>query len=228
LRVPHRILLLDDEAGFREAIAEYLETAGYLVDQLEAPWQLDEALSRKPPAALLLLDLGLPGEDGRSVLMRLRAASDLPVILISGRIDTVDAVIALELGADDVVAKPVEPRELVARIEAVLRRGAASRRGKLRFESATADLGHARLLHDDGRIERLSAGEVALLRVLAAEPGVALSRDMLIEQAPGDDEDAMERAIDNRVNRLRAKLGTTMLRTVRGVGYAFDPQASKA
>jgi DNA-binding response OmpR family regulator len=219
-----RILVLDDEADFRSGLVEYLEMAGYLAEGLEGAWQLDLALASKPPAELLVMDVNMPGEDGRSALMRLRATSELPVILMSGRADAIDRIVALELGADDVLSKPFDPRELVARIEALLRRARGSQRAhQLRFEQATADLAHARLLHDDGRIERLSAGEVALLRVLSRDIGAVFDREQLIEEAPGEDEDALARAIDSRINRLRGKLKTDGILTLRGAGYRLDP-----
>ncbi len=219
-----RILILDDEADFRDVLVEYLDMAGYRAEGLEGGWRLDLALAQKPEAALLVMDVNMPGEDGRSILMRLRATSDMPVILMSGRADAIDRIVALELGADDVLAKPFDPRELLARIEALLRRvRGGDRAHQLRFESATADLAHAKLLHDDGRIERLTAGEVALLRALSRDIGGVFSRDQLIEDAPGDDEDALERAIDSRINRLRGKLRTEGILTVRGAGYRLDP-----
>jgi DNA-binding response OmpR family regulator len=153
----------------------------------------------------------------------LKRTHDLSVILVSGHADMVDRVLALELGADDVLAKPVDLRELAARVETVLRGRRPAGRLPMRFEQATADLSAARLIHDDGRIERLDAGEVALLRVFRDRAGRLMSRAELLELAPGARDDALERSIDNRVMRLRAKIGTSAIVTVRGGGYRFDP-----
>jgi two-component system OmpR family response regulator len=219
----YRILVVDDEPDLAEALVEYLERLGHRAESLADGKALDMALARGP-ADLVLLDLRLPGEDGHEILARLKPARDLAVILVSGHAELVDRVTALEMGADDVLAKPIDLRELAARVEAVLRgRRPAAATAAMRFEQATADLAKARLIHDDGRIERLDVGEVSLLRAFLRQPGQLLSRAELLEQAPGLRDDALERSINNRVSRLRAKIGTAAIQTVRGGGYRYDP-----
>jgi two-component system OmpR family response regulator len=219
----YRILVVDDEPDLAEALVEYLERLGHRAESLPDGKALDMALARGP-ADLVLLDLRLPGEDGHEILARLKPARDLAVILVSGHAELVDRVTALEMGADDVLAKPVDLREMAARVEAVLRgRRPAAAPAAMRFEQATADLAQARLIHDDGRIERLDVGEVSLLRAFLHRPGQLLSRAELLEQAPGIRDDALERSINNRISRLRAKIGTEAIQTVRGGGYRYDP-----
>jgi two-component system, OmpR family, response regulator len=217
-----RIIVVDDEIDLAEAFAEYLGRLGHIADAVADGAGLDAAL-RRDRADLVLLDLRLRGENGHDILARIKRDHDLSVILISGHAAMVDRIQALEMGADDVLAKPVDLRELAARVEAVLRNRRPVKRALIRFEHATADLGAARLIHDDGRIERLDAGEVALLRVFRDQAGRLLSRAALLEQAPGNSDDALERSINNRVMRLRAKIGTAAIATVRGGGYRFDP-----
>lgn len=220
--MPHRIIIVDDESDLREAYAEYLGRLGHDTESVADGAGLDLALARRP-ADLILLDLRLARENGRVIMERVKRDHDVAVILVSGHADLVDRVLALELGADDVLAKPVDLRELASRVGTVLRGRRPALARQMRFERATADLGTARLIHDDGRIERLDAGEVALLRVFHAQPGRLLSRAELLEEAPGISEDAMERSINNRVMRLRAKISTRTIATVRGGGYRYDP-----
>lgn len=220
--MPHRIIIVDDESDLRDAFAEYLGRLGHETLAVADGAGLDLALAVRP-ADLILLDLRLAAENGRVIMERVKRDHDVAVILISGHADLVDRVLALELGADDVLAKPVDLRELASRVGTVLRGRRPAQVRQMRFERATADLGTARLIHDDGRIDRLDAGEVALLRVFHANPGRLLTRAELLEEAPGARDDAMERSINNRVMRLRAKIGTAMIVTVRGGGYRLDP-----
>ncbi len=220
--MPHRIIIADDEADLREAFAEYLGRLGHDTVEVADGAGLDLALAVRP-ADLILLDLRLARENGRVILERVKRDHDVAVILVSGHADLVDRVLALELGADDVLAKPVDLRELASRVGTVLRGRRPAQVRQMRFERATADLGTARLIHDEGRVERLDAGEVALLRVFHERPGRLMSRAELLEAAPGNSEDAMERSINNRVMRLRAKIGTGAIASVRGGGYRYDP-----
>ncbi len=222
----YRIIIVDDEEDLREAFAEYLERLGHEAEAVADGAGLDAALARGG-ADLILLDLRLAGENGRIILERIKRAHDVSVILVSGHADLVDRVLALELGADDVLAKPVDLRELASRVEAVLRGRRRMAAMPMRFEHATADLASARLMHDDGRIERLDVGEVALLRVFRDRAGELLTRAELLDEAPGARDDALERSINNRVSRLRAKIGTEAISTVRGGGYRFDPVVPK-
>jgi two-component system OmpR family response regulator len=222
----YRIIIVDDEQDLREVCAEYLERLGHEVIAIADGATLFAALAQRG-ADLVLLDLRLGDEDGQVILEQIKQNHDALVILVSGHAQMVDRLRALEMGADDVLAKPVALRELASRVETVLRGRRRNHALPMRFERATADLGLARLMHDDGRIDRLDAGEVALLRVFRDRAGELLSRAELLEQAPGARDDALERSINNRVSRLRAKIGTEAISTVRGGGYRFDPVVPK-
>jgi DNA-binding response OmpR family regulator len=216
-----RIAVLDDEPDWVDAVEEYLVDLGYDVDRLAAAWELEPYLAREKPD-LIILDLGLPGESGIDILIRTDLASDIAVLVLTGNPDPVDRVLGLELGADDYVQKPVELRELAARVAGILQRRLGRRRNLVVFESSSVDLVAARVLKADGSTDRLSAGEVALIRAFADNPGKVLTREEIMERAPAEDEEAFDRAIDSRIARLRRKLDTETIRTVRGHGYVFD------
>lgn len=216
-----RIAILDDEPDWVEAVHEYLVDLGYDVDRLGAAWELEPYLARERPD-LIILDVGLPGENGIDILIRTDLASDIAVLVLTGNPDPVDRVLGLELGADDYVQKPVELRELAARVAGILQRRLGRRRNLVVFETTSVDLVAARVLRTDGSTERLSAGEVALIRAFADSPGKVLTREEIMERAPAEDEEAFDRAIDSRIARLRRKLDTEAIRTVRGHGYVFD------
>ncbi len=216
-----RIAVLDDEPDWVDAVQEYLTDLGYDVDCLKAAWELEPYLAREKPD-LIILDLGLPGEGGIDILIRMDLTSDIAVLVLTGNPDPVDRVLGLELGADDYVQKPVELRELAARVAGILQRRLGRRRNLVVFETASVDLVAARILKVDGSTDRLSAGEVALIRAFAENPGKVLTREEIMERAPAEDEEAFDRAIDSRIARLRRKLDTEAIRTVRGHGYVFD------
>lgn len=216
-----RIAILDDEPDWVEAVHEYLVDLGYDVDRLAAAWELEPYLARERPD-LIILDVGLPGENGIDILIRTDLASDIAVLVLTGNPDPVDRVLGLELGADDYVQKPVELRELAARVAGILQRRLGRRHNLVVFETTSVDLVAARVLRTDGSTERLSAGEVALIRAFADSPGKVLTREEIMERAPAEDEEAFDRAIDSRIARLRRKLDTEAIRTVRGHGYVFD------
>lgn len=216
-----RIAVLDDEPDWSDAVKEYLTDLGYDVDCLKAAWELEPYLAREKPD-LIILDLGLPGEGGIDILIRTDLASDTAVLVLTGNPDPVDRVLGLELGAEDYVQKPVELRELAARVAGILQRRLGRRRSLVVFETASVDLVAARILKADGSTDRLSAGEVALIRAFADNPGKVLTREEIMERAPAEDEEAFDRAIDSRIARLRRKLDTEAIRTVRGHGYVFD------
>jgi DNA-binding response OmpR family regulator len=216
-----RIAVLDDEPDWSDAVKEYLTDLGYDVDCLKAAWELEPYLAREKPD-LIILDLGLPGEGGIDILIRTDLASDIAVLVLTGNPDPVDRVLGLELGAEDYVQKPVELRELAARVAGILQRRLGRRRNLVVFETASVDLVAARILKADGSTDRLSAGEVALIRAFADNPGKVLTREEIMERAPAEDEEAFDRAIDSRIARLRRKLDTEAIRTVRGHGYVFD------
>jgi two-component system OmpR family response regulator len=229
------ILIVDDDIGLRRCIADYLTGEGYSVACAEDGSAMDRSL-RKDHPDLLLLDVMLPGEDGLSICRRLSDDGGPPIIMLSAAGDEVDRVLGLELGADDYLAKPCSPRELLARVRAVLRRRAdhetlaAPTRG-YQFCDCVLDVPRRALRGADGVTILLSGGEISLLLAFLAKPERILTRDQLIDGALGADADVIDRAIDVRVSRLRQKLcrrpTTELIRTVRGIGYIFDAKVSR-
>ncbi|MDO6385484.1 two-component system response regulator OmpR [Uliginosibacterium sp. 31-12] len=234
----HRILVVDDDARLRNLLERYLDEQGFSVKAVADAQQMDRTLAREH-FDLLVLDLMLPGEDGLSICRRLRAGNasqgnELPIVMLTARGDEVDRIIGLELGADDYLPKPFNPRELVARIHAVLRRrprtlpGAPAEAGSMvRFGLIEIDLSTRRLLRE-GKEVALTTGEFALLKVLLQHPRQPLSRDRLMELARGREYDAFDRSIDVQVSRLRKLLEEDpakprYLQTVWGFGYVFVP-----
>ena len=218
-------LLVEDDARLAALTREYLQKYGLAVEVVgDGRRGLEEALRGRHH--VVLLDLQLPGKDGLEVCRELRARSDVPIIVLTARGEEADRVLGLELGADDYLAKPFAPRELLARIRAVTRR-AQGRAGPalrtVRVGSLTVDPG-ARRATLDGREVPLTGYEFDLLRVLAERAGRVLSREQLMELAGGSPEEAFDRSIDVHVSRLRQKLGDDprrprLLKTVRGAGY---------
>jgi two-component system, OmpR family, response regulator len=224
---PLLVLLVEDDRRLAALTREYLESHGVSVTVVEDGRRgLDEALHGRWDA--VLLDLMLPGMDGLEVCRELRARSDLPVIILTARGEEADRVMGLELGADDYVAKPFSPRELLARLRAVVRRAkgrAGPARGLLRVGGLIVDPG-ARRVSLDGRDVALTGYEFALLEALARRAGRVLSREQLMELARGSAEEAFDRSIDVHVSRLRQKLGDDpkrprLIKTVRGSGYVL-------
>lgn len=218
-----RIVLVDDEPDLRDAFAEYLTRLGYEASGVGDGVDLAAEMARRP-VDLVVLDLGLPGDGGMSILRRLKQDDDVAVLVLTGNPDVIERVLGLELGADDFVVKPIDPRELAARISGILTRRRGRRSSPMvGLENGAVDIKAARFLRNDGGIERLSASEVALIRVFSEKAGQVLSRAELLEAAPGEDEEALERAVDSRITRLRRKLETEAIRTVPGRGYMFLP-----
>ena len=229
------IYVTDDDPGIRELVAEYLTSQGYAVETAEDAVSLDRLLAVRHPD-LLVLDWMMPGEDGLSVARRLRAQPGFPpIIMLSARGEDIDRIIGLEVGADDYLPKPFNPRELLARIRAVLRRqtaGAAPAADEvarlLRFGPFSVNL-DARTLSRDGAEITLTSGEYELLEIFVTHANRALSRDWLMDQLRGFERDPFDRSIDVRVNRLRKKIESdpanpAYIRTQRGQGYLFVPQ----
>ncbi len=224
---PHRIIVIDDDAELRALIQRFLGEHGFVVRAVADGVALD-AMMQREPADALVLDLMMKGEDGLSICRRLRAAGEeVPILMLTARGDPVDRIIGLEMGADDYLAKPFTPRELVARLHAILRRTgprAAPERGQCyRFGPFQIDIG-AMTLTRDGAPMVLSSREFALLAALVASAGRPLSRAQLIDRALGRDADVTDRAIDVQVTRLRKALGEdptdpAWIKTVWGVGY---------
>ncbi|HSD19694.1 MAG TPA: response regulator transcription factor [Anaeromyxobacter sp.] len=222
---PNLVLLVEDDRRLADLTREYLEGHGLaVVHAADGRRGLDEALSGRYEA--VLLDLMLPGKDGLEVCRELRARSDVPIIVLTARGEEADRVLGLELGADDYLAKPFSPRELLARIRAVVRRArgrAGPEAGVVRVGGLVVDPA-ARRVTLDGRDIALTGYEFALLDALARRAGRVLSREQLMELAGGSAEEAFDRSIDVHVSRLRQKLGDDpkrprLIKTVRGAGY---------
>jgi DNA-binding response OmpR family regulator len=220
-----RVLVIDDDEGLNALLTEYLGQFGYAVRTFAQPEEGLRALRADPPD-IIVLDVMLPGMDGLAVCRKIRESSRVPIVMLTARGSVMDRIVGLELGADDYLPKPFEPRELVARLQAVLRRGAPAaveetlRVGALEVSWATCS---ARLA---GRPLALTTAEFALLGLLVRNPGRVLSRDRILEETRGLDWEAYDRSIDVLVSRLRHKLGDdprrpAFIRTVRGAGYSF-------
>ena len=218
--------MIDDEIDLLESLAEYLTNVGFEVRTATSAAGC-ERLLEQGESDLIVLDLNMPGSDGLEFLRALRDRCDCAVLVLTANSESVDRIAGLEIGADDFVVKPVDPQELAARISGILQRRGASRRELVRLERATVDLTASRLLLHGKAPERLGPGEVVLLRAFSARPNRILSRDELIELAPAESLDANDRAIDTRVARLRRKLDTDAIVTVRGHGYMFVPPFSQ-
>jgi DNA-binding response OmpR family regulator len=233
-----RIVVVDDDPDLRDLLIGYLAREGFAVTGAENGRSMDAALAQAG-CDLILLDLMLPGEDGLSIARRLRQTSQIPIIMLSARGDDVDRIVGLEVGADDYVAKPFNPRELLARIRAVLRRRGTGAAQSASTEDATAnndtfDFGPFRLdmrtreLLKDGEAVPLTGGELDLLGALAAHPNRVLDRDHLLDLLKGYERSPFDRSIDVQVARLRAKIEPDTkqpryIRTVWGKGYMFTP-----
>jgi len=230
-----RILVVDDDARLRELLNRYLAEQGYAVRAVADAAEMNRQLARER-YDLMILDLMLPGEDGLSVCRRLRGGGDLlPIIMLTAKGDDVDRIVGLELGADDYLPKPFNPRELVARIQAVLRRrpplpppGAPAAAAQVvEFGEFRLNLG-TRTLTRNGAEVPLTSGEFSLLKVLVEHPRTPMSRDKLMELARGREFGAFDRSIDVQVSRLRKLVESDparpgFIQTVWGFGYVFIP-----
>lgn len=229
-----KLLVVDDDPGLRELLQDYLSTQGYTVAVVADGIAMEQYLQAHT-VNLVILDLMLPGEDGLSLARKLRARGNLPIIMLSARGEDVDRIIGLEVGADDYLAKPFNPRELLARIRAVLRRHEEVQAissnevaaNKLSFANFQLDL-NTRLLFKEGVELALTAGEFNLLRIFIEHPNRVLSRDMLMDLMKGYERSPFDRSIDVRVTRLRRKIeadqtAPEFIRTVWGEGYLFTP-----
>lgn len=228
------LLLVDDEHSIREPLGDYLAAQGFEVDCAADAGEARLFLQTRQ-YDLVISDIMMPGEDGLSLARHMHGELGLPVILLTAKAEEGERVTGLEIGADDYVVKPFGPRELVARIHAVLRR-AGDRSGRTptsngdtvyRFAEWHLRVAERAIVHDDGRQIDLSAGEFALLEALLRHPRKVLSRDRLLDLVRGRDADVMDRAIDNLVSRLRRKLdddarGPALIRTIWGGGYSLN------
>jgi DNA-binding response OmpR family regulator len=226
--VGERILLIDDDSRLAAMVSEYLAGAGYRVVTAASGETGLERLAKEPYDALVL-DLSLPDIDGLEVCRRLRARSDVPVLMLTARGDAMDRIVGLELGADDYLPKPFEPRELLARLKAILRRGKrAAKDPVLTFGRLEIDRG-ARAVRVAGKEKPLTSFQFALLVALAENAGRVLSRDALMDLIRGEKLDAFDRSIDVHVSRIRAAIEDDPKKprriiTVRGAGYVFARQ----
>lgn len=235
------ILIVDDDAQIRDLLVEYLSGFGMTATAVADGTEMDAALSRDA-FDLIILDLMLPGEDGLSLCRRLRANSGIPILMLTARGETTDRIVGLEVGADDYIAKPFEPRELVARIQSILRRtqghidphGAAG--DSVTFAEWTLQMTLRQLVSPNGTVIPLSNAEFRLLGVFVEHPNRVLSRDFLLEEARGRNMDLFDRSIDILVSRLRQKLNggtpgedaaSSLIKTVRGEGYMFDAMVKR-
>ena len=245
------IAVLDDEVDITQLLADYLRGHGYRVTPVHNGRSLMELMPVDPPA-LVLLDLGLPGEDGFSIARQLREHWRCGLVIVTGRGDSVDKVVGLEVGADDYVTKPFDLRELLARIKAVLRRvspndmpkdtprelpaqvaAPGTARAKLRFAGWELDTAARCLTNPQGVEVALTSGEFDLLRAFAEHAGRVLSRDFLLEQTRGREAGPFDRTIDVQVGRLRKKLEADaddprIIKSVRGAGYIMVPPVGSA
>ena len=234
----HKILIVDDDLRLRQQLELYLNDQGFHARSVDGAAGMDKALAREL-YDLIVLDLMMPGEDGLAICRRLRGAgNDVAIIMLTAKGDDVDRIIGLEIGADDYLPKPFNPRELVARIHAVLRRrtapppaGAPAEGGLVTFGDITLDMG-TRELRRGEEITRLTTGEFGLLRVLVEHPRQPMSRDKLMELARGREYEVFDRAIDVQMSRLRKLIEDDpskprYLQTVWGFGYVFVPDGSK-
>ncbi|PAJ73527.1 two-component system response regulator OmpR [Pseudoalteromonas sp. NBT06-2] len=233
-----KVLVVDDDMRLRSLLERYLVEQGFIVRSAGNSEQMDRLIEREN-FHLLVLDLMLPGEDGLSICRRLRQKeNDIPIIMLTAKGDEVDRIIGLELGADDYIPKPFNPRELLARIKAILRRRSADVPGapaaeenKIEFGNFKLNLATREMSHGD-EIISLTSGEFAVLKALVTHPREPLSRDKLMNLARGRDYSALERSIDVQVSRLRRMIeddpaNPRYLQTVWGLGYVFVPDSDE-
>ncbi|MDP1873966.1 response regulator [Phenylobacterium sp.] len=232
-----RILMVDDDPGIRDVVSDFLGRHGYAVTTAGDAREMEQALERDA-VDLIVLDVMLPGEDGLAICRRLAVGEAPPIIMLSAMGEDTDRIVGLELGADDYLSKPCNPRELLARIRAVLRRAEQTRHGggedlgaACEFAGWRLDLVRRELRSPQGVVVNLSSGEFSLLRAFVERPQRVLTRDQLLDFARGRDSDAFDRAIDVQISRLRRKLddggGHDLIRTIRNEGYMFTPKVKR-
>lgn len=230
------VLVVDDDSQLREQVTGYLLEHGYQVHAAGDGPSMEQALAAAP-IDLIILDVMLPGEDGLSICRRLSETGGPAIIMVSAMGDEVDRVLGLELGADDYLPKPCSPRELLARVRAVMRRldevrGGAPRKGKTyQFLGFVVDVVRRQVRAPNGTVILLTAGEFSLLSAFLEHPQRIISRDQLLELARGTQTDVFDRAVDVQISRLRRKLHACsegeIIKTVRGAGYMFDVAVSR-
>ena len=230
------LLIVDDDPGLRELLADYLGRNGFRVSGVADGRGLWAALEREP-VDLVILDLMLPGDDGLVLCRTLRARSPLPIIMLTARGDDTDRIVGLEMGADDYLPKPFNPRELLARIKSILRRArsAPAEPGETRrfhFAGWTLDVDARQLIAPDGVLVALGASDYRLLRVFLDHPHRVLNRDQLLDLTQGREATPFDRSIDVQVSRLRRRLrddprDAVLIKTVRNEGYLLAAQVNR-
>jgi two-component system OmpR family response regulator len=232
-----RILMVDDDPGIRDVVSDFLTRHGFLVETAGDALEMERILS-KGPVDLVVLDIMLPGEDGLAICRRIAGADGPAIIMLSAMGEETDRIVGLELGADDYLPKPCSPRELLARIRAVLRRRQEPRSAEgplgagCAFAGWRLDLVRRELRSPQGVVVNLSSGEFSLLRAFVERPQRVLTRDRLLDLARGPDTEAYDRAIDVQISRLRKKLddgsgGQELIRTIRNEGYVFTAKVTR-
>jgi two-component system OmpR family response regulator len=233
LDIQKSILVVDDDPSIREAVCEFLGQHGYAVHGANGGAEMDRALALRS-TDLVVLDVMMPGEDGLSICRRL-SQDGIPIIMLSALGDDTDRIIGLELGADDYLAKPCNPRELLARVRAVLRRRSAREDSDITsfmFNGWRLSGTERALFNPAGAAVHLTSGEFALLKAFVKNPQRILSREQLLDLVRGPAAESYDRLIDLQVSRLRRKLasgdGDDMIQTVRGEGYMFTAKVRRA
>lgn len=234
----NRILVVDDDADILELVQGVLGRSGMTAQTARNAAEAETALESFP-ADLIVLDLMMEGEDGLSFCRRLRARSNVPIIMLTALTEDVDRIVGLEIGADDYLAKPFNPRELVARIKSVLRRARDANAGedtggnsRFTFGSYTLSPAQMSLARKDGRLVQLTSGEFALLLALVERAPRVLSRDQLLDLSRGAAANPFDRSIDSQISRLRNKIeadprNPEYIKTVRNLGYAFAARVER-
>jgi two-component system OmpR family response regulator len=235
----HHIAVIDDHKDIRELLARYLGEHGYRVSAAESAAAFRRQLENSAPD-LLVLDIMMPGDDGLTLCRELRAKSQIPIIFLTAMTEETDRIVGLEMGADDYLTKPFNPRELLARIKAVMRRTqslpptrTAVRAERIHFQDKVLDVGRQEVLGADGVAVPLSNAEFRLLCVFLERPEVVLSRDQLLDLTSGKSAEVWDRSVDNQVSRLRRKIEDdpsepTLIKTCWGDGYQFVGKVRKA
>jgi len=225
------ILVVDDDRDIRKPLAEYLRRHGFRTSVAADGREMDKALAAAS-VDLVVLDIMMPGEDGLAICRRLQGTSQIPVILLTALGEPTDRIVGLEIGADDYVTKPFEPRELLARVKSVLRRSQMLPRrqmhstGRVTFDGWRFDFARKEIVGEDGVVVRLSSGEHLLLVSLIEHAGLVLTRDQLLDLTKGRQTQLFDRSIDNQISRLRRKLeqdpkNPRIILTKWGGGYVF-------
>ena len=231
------VLSVDDDEGLQLVLRQYLENEGYKVETASTGKNLAEKLD-DDSLKVILLDLGLPDVDGVTLIPQIRAKTAIPIVVVSGKSDTTEKIVCLEMGADDYLTKPFEMRELSARIKAALRRtdppapkndtapNEENEKEKFAFGDFILDRNQFQLFNQSGQSLDITTGEFELLDALVSAPNRALSREKLFEMTRDEEYDSFDRAVDIQIGRIRKKLGGAgpdIIKTVRGVGYMFCP-----